>query len=143
MKKAQALIEIVIAIGVAVLALLALSQISSKSITNTGSASRQSTATNYAQTAIDMARFIKNDGGLAAVSNVKFDTGYHCFNGTSIADAVGDYCAITSSEYEGRVNMQRTTINSKIELTVTAEVRWVEGSLTRTVKNEAKMVFDQ
>ena len=143
LKKGQVLIEILIAVGVAVIALLSISRLSSRSINNSGSAVRQSTATNYAQTAIDKARFLKNDGGLAAVSNSVFDTGYHCFNGTNIIAALGAYCTITSTEYEGRVYMERATINSKIELSITAEIRWVEGSLTRTVKNEAKMVFDQ
>jgi len=136
------MIEILIAIGVAVIALLSISRITSRSIINTGSASRQSTAINYAQTAVDMVRNTKNALGLAGKTSPSLANGTWCFNGTAVDTATSGYCQI-NLEYQGRVTFTHTTINLKDELTVLAEVQWVEGNLTRTVKNEAKMVFDQ
>ncbi len=148
MRKAQALVEIIIAIGVAVIALLSISRISSRSVYNTGSASRQSAATGYAQSAINYAKNVKEVSGFSAVTNAKFNNGYHCYDGLEIKDVVDatGYCSIGSTDFSGRVTMSRAQIpllTGKIELTVFAEIQWIEGNLTRMVKNEAKIVLDQ
>ena len=140
--KGQMLVEILVAVGVAVVALLAISRISSRSIVNVGSAVRQSQASSYARSAISVVKNIKNSLGTAAKTDPRLVAGTRCFNGTVINPAITGYCTIGSTEYSGRVTITQVTINSKVELGVVAEVQWTEGALTRTVKNEAKMVFE-
>jgi len=144
-KTGQALVEIVVAIGVAVLALLAISRVSSRSIFNAGAASRQNQAFNYAHNAIDMIKEMINSEGRAAQTDQLFtDTKTWCFNGVTVNTTNGtSFCTIGSTEFEGQVTMSRAPINGKDELTVVSQVRWVEGGLNRSVKNEAKFVLDQ
>lgn len=142
-RRGQLLIEIVAAIGVAVVALLAMSRISSRSVSVSGTAIRQTQASGLARSAIDVVKNIKE--GLDYddyFTEPVFQTGNYCFDGTNIVTATNDYCDIPNTEFEGRVVVVSNTIAAKVELTIRSQIRWVEGSIDKLVENEGKLILN-
>ncbi len=67
MRNGSTLVEVVIAVGVAIVGLVALTQIGTKSINNTGFSTRQAQATAYASQALENVRKIKEKNGWTAI----------------------------------------------------------------------------
>jgi len=142
----QLLVEVLIAFAVAALALLAITQLSTKSLGNAFYASRQTEAVRYAQAAIETVKDIKKSEGLAAKTNARLTTGGHCYNGSNISTTDANFCQITGTIYESRVTFIWTTVVTAVgdrsELGILAETRWMNNSTYQTVTQQGVVVFE-
>ena len=134
----QIIIEVVVGLAIAAIALLVITQISTRSTANAGYASRQAAATGLASGALEKARNIKRTKGLAAKTDPVLSAGIHCFDGAQIADTTGDYCSITNTIYQGRV----TFTPSGKEIKMVAEIRWDEAGGIKVTIHEGLLVFE-
>jgi len=138
----QLLVEVLIAFAVAALALLAITQLSTKSLGNAFFASRQTEAVRFSQAAIETVKEIKKSDGLAAKSDARLSTGSHCYNGSAISTSDANFCQITGTIYEGKVTFARTIVGIKLELGILAETRWLNNSAYQMVTQQGMVVFE-
>lgn len=117
-QKGQSLFEVIAALAVAVIIILALVKASTISIKNTSFSRNQSLATRYAQESIEEARKIRDE---------------------NFADFfVNGYCD-KSAETVGIFTRVRTCVLSADTMTVTATVSWQEKGQTYESKLETKL----
>lgn len=125
MKKGQALIEILMAVAIAAVVLVALAGMGTKSTSNSGFSSRQTQATSYAQQIMNYFKTARQDGWNTISST--YTAGTYCYNGTTIAS--GSWCSIPNTEYTNSIAVTRSTVgaNTPEPIGVTVKVRWYEG----------------
>lgn len=138
----QILVEVLIAFVVAALALLAITQLSTKSLGNAYYASRQTEAVRFAQAALEKVKEIKKSNGLAAKNDTRFSAGNHCYDGSDISITDTNFCQITGTIYQGRVTFTWTVIGVKSELGILSETRWMNNSAYQTVTQQGVVVFE-
>lgn len=139
----QMLVEVLIAFVIAAIALLAITQISTKSLSNSYLASRQTEALRFAQAGMEKVKEIKKINGLAAKNDARFSAANsHCYNGSDISTIDVNFCPITGTIYEGRLTFTWTTVGTKYELGMLSEVRWTDSGTTWTVNQQGGVVFE-
>lgn len=131
-KIGQVLIEMLIALGMAVLGLLSLVVVSNKSIANSGYAKRQAQANGYSTQIMEFVRNQKESLGWTQFNTTYAGTNY-CFNGTTLVGS--STCSIAGTEFISRVVITRTRItpppSGVDQMTVEVEVRWTDGGAAR------------
>lgn len=131
MKHGQAIVEIVIAFAVATIAVLAMVQVATKSLSNAGAAKRAAQATAYAMEGME---WVTGQKYTVNWSNFWSKTGDWCLNDVGLTVTwdtlpVGN-CGtgvITSTEHTRYMTL---TQESPTEASVTVRVSWQEGSRT-------------
>jgi Tfp pilus assembly protein PilV len=123
MKYGQSLVEVLVAVAVAAVVLVALAGIGTKATSNSGLSSRQSQATAYAQQAMNIFKFLRQEW----VQLQTYPSGNYCFNGTSVF--AGTWCQISNTEYSSMVTVNRpgAGVGTPEPIGVTVRVRWYEG----------------
>lgn len=130
-KKGQILVEMMIALGMAVVGLLSLVIVANKSIANSGFAKRQMQANGYTTQIIE---YVRNQKELLGWEAFQANySGNRCFNGTNIAASPS--CSISGTEFTSsvRINFDRITppATGIDRMRVEAEVNWEEGGRTQ------------
>jgi len=116
MKKGQVLIEVIMAFAIAVVALLGLIQLSTKSVSSSGTAKRESQATAYAQQAMEELR-----AGKANWDEFCSDT--------SVSVSLDIFTITTAKNCD----------NSKKFVSVTVAVTWDENNKTKTITQQTQI----
>lgn len=125
--KGQAIVEVIIAIAVAMVAVLGLVQVATKSVANAGAAKRAAQATSYAMEGMEWVtgqKFLTSWGSFVGKSN------YFCINSLPSdweSMTVSGQCGgtvITGTEFWRYVNLAPAGNES----VVTVTVAWNEGS---------------
>ena len=123
MRKGSALIEVLIAVSVAVVGLLALVSIGTKSVNNSGFASRQAQATAFSSQAIEKVRAAKQSMGWSVFKQT-YGNGIRCGSNLS----VGGCCDIgNASEFNSCVTLTFSGAVGNEIVTVVSLVSWSEA----------------
>lgn len=138
----QILVEVLIAVIIAAISLLAITQISTKSLSNSYLASRQTEALRFAQAGMEKVKEIKKELGSAARNDSRLFAGTHCFNGSDISAASFVFCQVGATIYEGRLTFTWTTVGTRYELGMLSEVQWTDSGTTWTVNQQGVVVFE-
>ena len=144
----QALVEAVVAFAIVMVVLVALLQLSGRSISNSGESSRQAVATNYATEGLQWVKnqrlnLIWNDFE-AKCGTIPCTASNLCLNVLSwAADCVTDP-QISGTEYDRRLELVGAMVgvapNTRAQLTATVTVRWIEAGRTVTAKQTSVFV---
>lgn len=159
MKKAQAIIEVLIAVAVTSIALLAVSAMAKRSVSSSGFSTRQTEASNFAQQAIDWIRSRKEVDGWDTLyakggacngcwpafcfGSVPSDLN-HLYSGCS---SDGSY--IPGTNYKRRVLIENDIVYPPAagvqQVSVKAEVSWIEasGNTPRGVSVQQSAIFSR
>lgn len=129
MKIGQALVEIILAFAVAVVAIVGLVSVATKSISNSGVSKRQSTATAYAVQGMEWVRGQRDVLGWSGTSGFFSKSGDYCLS--TLAWNSMPCGIIDSTEFTRKVNMSRLVGPPQQVLTVVT-VTWVESGRTLT-----------
>jgi|SRR3989344_1337147 len=140
MRVGQAVVEVLIAMGIVTVALLALIQVATRSVSNSGQSKRQSVATAYAQEGLE---WIKRQRSVVAWSNF-YDNGNlspYCLNTIPAAwdawstGACGS-ATIAGTEYTREARLTASVVGGNQQLAAVVEVRWSEGGRTSSSRQE-------
>lgn len=126
-REGNTLIEVLIAISVCTIALVAIVSLATRSTALTGMASRQSRATNLAAAAMEEVRSEKESGGWST-----FATNHPAGTYTYGTSGWGSNC-VMNTEYCRRVILAYSNVSGKDQLTVTVEVVYSESGDDKTV----------
>jgi Tfp pilus assembly protein PilV len=127
MKKGQLMIEVIIAISVAMVAIVGLVQVATRSVNNSGSARRQSEATTYGTEALE---WVVAQKDLKGWEDFEDKAGTYCFGVSPPGDVwpeQGDCDEATLGnpvQYTRTVNVSNISAN---EMGVDVTVSWNEG----------------
>lgn len=133
------LVEAMVAIGVAITILVAIVSLSRRSVSNSGQASRQSLATNYASEMVDWLKKESKDWEIFKTKASVLGTVY-CFNTTSWPGASGGCAAgltIGGTEFVREVTLVDATATVD-RITAKVEIKWQEGSRQEVVVQTAE-----
>lgn len=129
MKKGQILLELLVAIGVIVVTLVAIAQVSTKALSNSGFSNHQSVATGYSIAGME---WIRSQKDLDWVNINK--AGTYCLNSLPMAWNVPPCSPITGTIYT------RTAVLTKIsdtQIQVLVTVTWSEGTKSYSARQTA------
>lgn len=129
MKKGQILLELLVAIGVIVVTLVAIAQVSTKALSNSSFSNHQSVATGYSIAGMEWIRSQKDLGWV----NIN-KTGTYCLNSL----AWNSSCTPIANIYT------RTAVLSQIpggQVQVVVTVKWWEGSKSTAYSARQTAVF--
>ncbi len=132
MRKGQTIIEVMTAVGIAIVGLLALVQVGTKSVNNAGYSSRQSQATSLASRGLENVRLKKEELGW-----LKFKSTYNV--GPVCGENLNAGCC-SSGEFTSCVTFNYVPTNGIDQMTVLSEVSWQDSGRTAKVKQETVIV---
>lgn len=122
-QRGSTLIEVMAAVGIAIVGLMALVQLGTKSINNSGFSARQSQATVYASQALETVRLRKEQLGWTRFRS-SYGGGNYC--GTDLSSGS---CGV-GTEFTSTVTLVYGSVSGVETLTATAVVSWREGNET-------------
>lgn len=126
----QVLVEMLIALGMAVLGLLSLVVVANKSIANSGYAKRQAQANGYSTQIMEYVRNQKDTLGWTLFQTT-YGAGSYCYNGTTLSG--GSNCAIAGSEFRNTVTISYSRINPPPQgvdqMAVEVQVSWTDSGV--------------
>lgn len=125
-KPGQILLELVVAIGVAMVALMAMAQISIKSLANSNFSVHQSVANGYSIAGMEWIRS-QRDVDWANINK----TGTFCLT-TLLAWSTASPCPTINNFYTRTAELTKDSNPKKVQVVVT--VSWQEGSLTHSAR---------
>lgn len=130
----QLLVEVMIAVAVVMVGLLAIMQISRKSVNNTGFSEKQAVATTYASEAVEWVRGQQTILGWKDISAKSNSTGLaYCLNASNLTwPATTGACPGYTLEnlYKRNLTLKSSDIGVVPTILVTVTVSWQEGSRT-------------
>lgn len=129
MKTGQAIVELIIAFAVAVVAVVGLVAVATKSVSNSGVSKRQSTATAYATQGMEWVRGQRDVLGWGGAGGFYAKAGTFCLN--TLAWNSMPCAAITGTEFTRTVVMSQVAGPPQQVQTVVA-VTWTESARTLT-----------
>ncbi|MEK9200746.1 MAG: hypothetical protein AAB909_02095 [Patescibacteria group bacterium] len=135
-RRGQTIVEVMIAISVGVVALLALVQLSNRTVVTNGVAKRVTEAHDQATSAMELVRTEKAEAGWEAFKT-NFSSGQWCFDGSAVTSGSG--CGVSGSEYINDVDFVFSTSGSNEQVVVTVTMTWTEGTMTKTAVVETVM----
>src|SRR3990172_5921841 len=148
MKRGQILVEVVLAMAIAILAVVGLAQIATKSTSNAGSSSRRAVATSYAVAGMEWIRNQKNTIAWSDFSSTSKapvppnPANVYCLNSfpgswTSMAaGACASGSTISGTEFSRSMTLSAVTA-PVLQVTVVVEVTWREGGTALTSRQTA------
>jgi len=143
MKRGQILVEVVLAMAIAILAVVGLAQIATKSTSNAGSSSRRAVATTYAVAGMEWVRNQKNTIAWSDFSSTSKapvppnPANVYCLNSfpgswTSMAaGACASGSTISGTEFSRSMTLSAVTA-PVLQVTAVVEVTWREGGTALT-----------
>lgn len=132
----QTIVEVMMAVAIGVVALVALVQLSNKTVVSNGIAKRVTEAHDLATQAMELIRTTKSTTGWQTFRTT-YTAGSWCFNGTAVVS--GSNCVIGSSVYSSDVDFVFSTSGANEQVVATVTVSWIEGSQTKTAVVETIM----
>ncbi len=134
MKRGQILVELLLALGVAMVVLTALAGVTTRSVFNSGFARRQSQASELALGGIEWVRSERNRLGWSYFSN--YINGTYCMDtlDPTVWSTSGNSC--TGVPVAGTTFIRRVDVSNPtgVGRTVKVTVDWTEGSHTYTAR---------
>ncbi len=128
--RGQAMVEAVVAFGVVMVVLVALLQLSNRSVVSSGAANRQAVATGYVTAGLQWLKQerIKNSLNEGLLGHCPSGTCNYCLNNLDW----GNDCSVTN--IAGTEYSRRLTLNSSVtdQVTATVAVSWQESGRTVT-----------
>ncbi|TSC87468.1 MAG: hypothetical protein G01um101416_451 [Microgenomates group bacterium Gr01-1014_16] len=125
--------EILIAFAVAVIAIVGLAQIATKSVANAGAAKRSAQATVYAMEGLE---WITGERDTTDWQTFYARSGAYCISGLTWASLP---CGtIGTTEYSRSVVVTPAIVNSVQQVTAAVTVTWTEGTRTASVSQTSK-----
>lgn len=127
MKSGQTIVEVMVAFAVAIIVVLGLAQLATKSVTNSGASSRQAQASSIAIQGLEWVRGQRDTIGWGAFYA---KSGTYCMStlawgGSPPCSAVTGY----TEQYTRSVVMTPTTVSGVQQMQTTVTVSWNEGGL--------------
>ncbi len=142
MTKGQVLLELVVALGLAMMALVAVVQVTTRSVSLVGYSKRQTESTTYADSAIEWVRNWKKDNGWSSFA-AKASAGgtTYCLNDLSWAPDT-DCKVITGTVYTREATLTTLGAN-QIQLVVQVSHQETTGAVVRTVSSNQTVIFSR
>src|SRR3990170_3905315 len=128
----QAIVEVMLAMALAVTVLVGLVHVATRSVSGSGLARRQAQATGLANQALELARSEKDRLGWEVFESTY--NGTKCFDGTAITN--GSSCEISGTEFTSEMtftyqNVTPVPAGTAVgQLSVVSVIRWSEGGRT-------------
>ena len=138
MRRGQIILEILVAVGVATVAILALVQVATRSVANSGFAKRQSVATAYAAEGME---WVKGRRELEPWAEMQARSGQYCLNsfpgglgGLVVGNCGG--AVILGTEYTRTVTFTQSVVSGTEQDAVVVVVQWTEGGRVVNARQE-------
>lgn len=125
----QTIVEVMIAISVGVVALLALVQLSNRTVVTNGVAKRVTEAHDQATSVLELVRTEKAENGWQVFKS-NYSVGQWCFDGSVILTGSG--CSVSGTEYISDVDFVFTSSGNNEQVVVTVTMSWTEGAVTKS-----------
>lgn len=129
-KPGQILLELVVAIGVAMVALMAMAQISIKSLANSNFSVHQSVANGYSIAGMEWIRSKRDVDWATFLNKSSVNGSSYCL--TTLVWSTAYPCPAINNFYTRTAELTKDSNSKKVQVLVT--VSWQEGSLTHQAR---------